>query len=151
AEARGLVAGATRILTALDQTPGGVAPRSDAFAASLGKTSPARRRSRSLWSALHLTPGRAAAAAVLFVAVGTALVVGNREKSMPSAAAHTKVVMERADTVPLGSGAPGASAGKAVVLAAPQMPATVVGRRARAASKSATRQEVAPSPAIAPV
>src|SRR5436305_728077 len=67
AEARGLVAGATRILTALDQTPGGVAPRSETFAASLGKTSPARRRSRSLWSALYLTPGRAAAAAVLFV------------------------------------------------------------------------------------
>src|SRR5205823_6389894 len=51
AEARGFAAGASRILTALDQTPGGVAPRSATFDVK-------PRRSPSLWGALHLTPAR---------------------------------------------------------------------------------------------
>jgi anti-sigma factor RsiW len=50
AEARGLVAGASRILSALDDTPSVLAPRS-----SGGSTT---RRSSSLWNTLHLTPGR---------------------------------------------------------------------------------------------
>ena len=70
AEARGLIAGASRIITALDHTPGGVVPRS-----MPAGTSFAARRSRSLWNTLRLTPARAAAAAVVFLAAGTALVL----------------------------------------------------------------------------
>ena len=72
AEARGLVAGASRILTALDVVPSGVVPRSGS---TLGGGSNAPRRPRSLWTYLHMTPARAAAAAFLIVAAGTALVM----------------------------------------------------------------------------
>jgi anti-sigma factor RsiW len=78
AEARGLVAGASRILSALDDAPSAVAPRSATFAQSAR----AAQRSRSLWHVLHLTPSRAAAAAVLIVAAGTALVM---RQGMPKA------------------------------------------------------------------
>src|SRR5256885_7382952 len=77
-EARGFVAGASRILTALDQTPGGVAPRSPTFDVK-------QRRSASLWGALHLTPARAAAAALIFVAAGTALVARYANMAQPAA------------------------------------------------------------------
>ena len=78
AEARGFAAGASRILTALDQTPGGVAPRSATFDVK-------QRRSPSLWGALHLTPARAAAAALIFVAAGTALVARYANMAQPAA------------------------------------------------------------------
>ena len=72
AEARGLVAGASRILTALDGVPGGIVPKT----AAAGST-PRARRTRSLWTTLHLTPARAAAAAVVVLAAGSALVLRN--------------------------------------------------------------------------
>jgi hypothetical protein len=81
AEARGLVAGASRILTALDRVPGGVAPKTVASDDALRA-----RRSRSLWATLHLTPGRAAAAALVVVAAGTALVFHNAPNGARSAA-----------------------------------------------------------------
>src|SRR5947199_7204953 len=64
AEARGFVAGASRILTALDHTPADVAPRGAAFAAASARG----HRTRSVWTAFHLTPTRMAAAAVVIVA-----------------------------------------------------------------------------------
>ncbi|HEV8236389.1 MAG TPA: zf-HC2 domain-containing protein [Gemmatimonadaceae bacterium] len=73
AEARGLVAGASRILSALDDAPGGVVPRSATFADSRRA-----RPARSLWGVLRMTPVRAAAAAMLIVAGGTTLVMLNR-------------------------------------------------------------------------
>jgi anti-sigma factor RsiW len=84
AEARGLVAGASRILGSLDDVPSGVVPGS-AFT---------QRRSRSLWTRLHLSPARAAAAAVLIVAVGTTLVLRQapnegRRAALTSLAADT--------------------------------------------------------------
>lgn len=75
AEARGLVAGASRILSALDQTPAGVVPQ------SLGRGT-APRRSGSLWHTLRLTPARAAAAAVVVLAAGTALVIRNQPNDL---------------------------------------------------------------------
>src|SRR4051812_18946708 len=75
--ARGLVAGASRILTALDSVPGAIVPKTAA-----STTAPRARRTRSLWSSLHLTPARAAAAAVVVIAAGTALVL----RSAPNAA-----------------------------------------------------------------
>ncbi|HKW50032.1 MAG TPA: zf-HC2 domain-containing protein [Gemmatimonadaceae bacterium] len=81
AEARGLVAGASRILAALDDVPSGVVPRSGG---SLGGGSASgQRRPRSLWTYLHMTPARAAAAAFLIVGAGTVLVM--RERSSPTA------------------------------------------------------------------
>lgn len=77
AEARGLVAGASRILTALDAVPGGIVPKTASPAAATRA-----RRTRSLWTSLHLTPARAAAAAVVVIAAGTALVL----RSGPNAA-----------------------------------------------------------------
>ena len=75
AEARGLVAGASRILAALDDVPTGVIPRSGGALGGGGGGSSTSGRSRSLWNVLHLTPARAAAAAFLIVAAGTALVM----------------------------------------------------------------------------
>lgn len=72
AEARGLVAGASRILTALDVVPAGVVPKAGAAGGATRA-----KRTRSLWATLHLTPARAAAAAVVVLAAGTALVLRN--------------------------------------------------------------------------
>lgn len=73
AEARGLIAGASRILSALDDVPSGVVPNSPAFGTSGRRTG--GQRPRSLWNILHFTPTRAAAAAVVLAAAGTALVL----------------------------------------------------------------------------
>src|SRR5690242_11217154 len=80
AEARGLVAGASRILTALDSMPGGVVPKTSA--AGSGTRA---RRTNSLWTTLHLTPARAAAAAVVVLAAGSALVLRNAPNAARSA------------------------------------------------------------------
>ena len=64
AEARGMIAGATRIVSSLDIVRGGVIPKSTR-AASAG----------SIWRSLHLTPARAALAATLLIAVSTLLTV----------------------------------------------------------------------------
>ena len=81
AEARGLVAGASRILSALDGVPGGVVPKTTTAAASAMRA----RRPRSLWTTLHLTPARAAAAAVIVLAAGSALVIRNAPNAARSA------------------------------------------------------------------
>ena len=80
AEARGLVAGASRILTALDGVPGNVVPKTGV---SVGGSR--SRRTRSLWATLHLTPARAAAAAIVVMAAGTALVLRNAPNAARSA------------------------------------------------------------------
>ena len=56
AEARGMIAGSSRIISALDAVPGGVIPKS------------APAHSLSLWRLLRVTPARAAIAASLLVA-----------------------------------------------------------------------------------
>lgn len=93
AEARGLIAGASRILMALDDTPGGVVPRPAAGAPQIP-----RRRSESLWSTLRLTPARAAAAAVVFLAAGTALVVANRPNDKHATELVQMVTMPRGES-----------------------------------------------------
>src|SRR4051812_18468085 len=65
ADARGMIAGAARIVRALDIVPGGVVPR------ARGAATP----SRSLWHSLHLTPFRAALAASLMIAAASLTVV----------------------------------------------------------------------------
>jgi len=73
AEARGIIAGSARIVSALDDVPGGVIP---------GRaTSPAT--STSMWRRLRLTPGRAALAATILVAVSATLTLRSPSSSMP--------------------------------------------------------------------
>jgi hypothetical protein len=99
AEARGFIAGASRIISALDVVRGGVIPPS-------GSGAPARdqlaARRRSIWSTLHLTPARAAIAATVLVAVGSLLSVrgGRSGLDLESRAAADRAV-SRTEQVPL--------------------------------------------------
>ena len=65
AEARGIIAGSARIVSALDDVPGGVIPSGGRATASVTGT--------SVWRRLRLTPGRAALAATILVAVSATL------------------------------------------------------------------------------
>lgn len=66
AEARGLIAGASRIVAALDDAPGAGAP-------AWGRSTEALPTRRSVWSRLRVTPVRAALAAAIVVALGITL------------------------------------------------------------------------------
>ena len=106
ASARGLVAGATRIVSSLDAVRGGVVPEREA------RPSPARR---SLWTRLHLTPARAALAATLLVAVSSLLAVRHdardqRRFEMPAA----RVNAAATDSVVAPAKAPAPEAKKSV-------------------------------------
>jgi putative zinc finger protein len=88
AEARGLIAGATRVLGALDHVPAnvvppalqGAAPNESATSAagSSGVASLGERRRG--WRRLHFTPAWTAAAAVIVVAVGSLLVARQAQR-----------------------------------------------------------------------
>jgi hypothetical protein len=102
AEARGMIAGASRIVSSLDGVPGNVIPRSSGKAPARGW----------LWRSLRMTPGRAAIAATLLLAVGTMLTVQHapRDKSVnpvasaaPVAAAAPAIAQEPATTKPSAS------------------------------------------------
>ena len=81
AEARGLIAGASRIVAALDDVPAGTRPgwaTSAVTAAESSDVTPITRGvdpppQRSLWRWLRVTPGRAALAATILVALGITL------------------------------------------------------------------------------
>jgi putative zinc finger protein len=133
ADARGLVAGATRIVSALDVVRGGVIPGGGE------RSSPARR---SLWTRLHLTPARAALAATLLVAVSSLIAVRHdvrdrRRFEMPDA---------RVNAAPRPA-APRPAAAIDSVVAAPQAP---VARKATVPTKAAppaaeAKRSVAPT------
>lgn len=74
AEARGLIAGASRVVSALDDVPSGVTPvwGSAPAAATVGAAA-GTRGAGSAWRLLRVTPTRAAIAATLLVALGVAL------------------------------------------------------------------------------
>jgi putative zinc finger protein len=74
AEARGIIAGSARIVSALDAVPGGVIP---------GRTTRPTRGS-SAWRRLRLTPGRAALAATILLAVSTTLTLRSSSSPSPS-------------------------------------------------------------------
>ena len=67
AEARGLIAGASRVVRALDQTTTSAGPTWGQVTATTAANPPA---SRSTWRALRVTPLRAAIAATVLVALG---------------------------------------------------------------------------------
>ena len=82
AEARGLIAGASRVVAELDDVPAATRPAwaqsaladgggADGAPSAAGSAGPAAQR--SLWRWLRVTPGRAALAATIVVAVGITL------------------------------------------------------------------------------
>jgi hypothetical protein len=70
AEARGLIAGASRIVSSLDSVRGGVIPAKAPVVAA--------KRQRSVWRTLHLTPARAGLIAAALI--GVVLVEGRGER-----------------------------------------------------------------------
>ena len=116
AEARGLIAGASRIVSALDDVPAGARPawaQSEvdgadvAVGAALSTPSAA---DRSLWRRLRVTPARAAIAATILVALGLTLT-------------HDRIADQSTRvTFPAGHSEPRAGVGGGVVAAAPQAP-----------------------------
>ena len=72
ADARGLIAGAARIVSALDHVPSGVIPKSGTAATA----------SRPLGRVLRLTPFRAAMAASLIVAAGSLIAVQQKDRHL---------------------------------------------------------------------
>ena len=141
AEARGLVAGASRILTALDGVPGGIVPKTTTSSGALRA-----KRARSLWTSLHLTPARAAAAAVVVVAAGTALVLRSAPNAARSAiklanlSSDSAVTLQPAAPMAVPRAAPDSMASR--TLAAPTRGAT---SPARALIKEAAPRPVATS------
>ncbi len=73
AEARGMIAGAARIVGALDVAPGGVIPKQRGAAPA-----------RSMWRSLHLTPFRAALAASLMIAAASLAVIRRSDRFVSS-------------------------------------------------------------------
>ena len=74
AEARGLIAGASRIVASLDDVPAGTragwAQSAPESGAGLAPSSARERGEGTLWRWLHVTPARAAIAATILVALG---------------------------------------------------------------------------------
>jgi hypothetical protein len=148
AEARGLVAGASRILSALDHVPGNVVPRAGGGGGGpehdIGSAM-ARRRAPggegTLWRALRLTPARAAAAAVLIVAAGTLLVTRQQGSDLAISAVDSATVADTAaqgPAVSMPAVAPAALGGGAAQ--------TAVDQRSNRAQKgpSASKTEMIP-------
>jgi hypothetical protein len=118
AEARGLIAGASRIVAALDDVPAGAragwAQSAASGAAPAAAAAPADGTKplpdRSLWRWLRVTPGRAALAATILVALGITLTQGRIADD--SAKPMTSVLEpQRADAPTFDSGAAAALPG----------------------------------------
>jgi len=137
AEARGLVAGASRILAALDDVPAGVTPRG----AAGGGGSAMGDRSRSLWGRLHLSPLRAAAAALVFLAAGSVLVARSRPAAM-----RVDTAREAMSAASLPNAAPNASPNGASRRTSPVVAA---GQR-NAPDTTEPKSLAAAAPAVAP-
>jgi hypothetical protein len=84
AEARGLIAGASRVVSALDDVPSGVTP---AWGRAPAPALPSR--GSSTWRRLRVTPKRAAIAATILVALGVTL---TRQRIAPEAELATSKV-----------------------------------------------------------
>ena len=146
AEARGLIAGASRIVSSLDVVRGGVIPdtveRWNGGMVERGRRSGANRR--SVWGTLHLTPSRAGLVAA--VLIGIVLVEGRGERG--GGRGNNPVfrsqmpVGRRTDSV-LAASAPVAAA----VSRAPsaKAPATAGAAASTRAEKPAATKRVAPS------
>jgi len=138
AEARGFIAGASRIVSALDVVRGGVIPPSGSGTPATDQLAPRRR---SLWTTLHLTPTRAAIAATVLVAVGSMLSVrhvGRRDLELGSRAADRSV--RTTQPVPAAAPAPAPTAMDSVSTLAPR-PDTAGERREAAIANSVSAKK----------
>ena len=143
AEARGLIAGSSRILAALDAVPGGVLPSADAFAAlGTGGRRPATPAGRQWWRSVPL---RAAAAIVL---VGSVSWLATRSAVQREPASAAKVVMAPAEDRAAVADADTTSAAKPPVVEPQTKAAPSPGRTRRAATPTPRGFEV-PRPAPA--
>ena len=143
AEARGLVAGASRIVSSLDVARGNVIPKR-----------PAGGAGPSLWNSLHLTPARAALAATLMIAVSTLLTVRHNtsEKLVPPPAVATGEPSTAAPTAPPAaetrSAAPapasnaGPTAGRIVASSTPSKQTVGSPEKDRAESANKPKEEI---------
>jgi hypothetical protein len=119
AEARGLIAGASRIVAALDDVPvgtrpqwaqGTVVPGSAAAAAEPGPVGEPIPQA-SLWRWLRVTPGRAALAATILVAVGITLTY--QRTAVDSTPRSTMVLNPQQADVPASTSPEGAASNAA--------------------------------------
>ena len=141
AEARGLIAASTRILSALDDVPGGVVPASarPVPAAFDSQVSASRRArpARSMRAYVSI-----AAAAVVVVALG--LVV--REKSAPVTRAAPSVAARAIDADIGGGVAPQPETSMASASAAPKRASHVEAQKPRVPQPAAPKSQVAVAP-----
>ncbi len=147
AEARGLIAGASRVVAALDDVPSGTRPvwaQSEVGGADGTATEAAsaaeKAADRSLWRRLRVTPARAAIAATIIVALGLTLT-------------HERVAKESVVTLPAGHSVPRSGAGGGIAAApsvAPYKDATLDSAVARnlAIAQGSPSVEAARRPAI---
>jgi hypothetical protein len=91
AEARGLIAGASRIVRALDDEPSAAAP-------AWGTTSATRAGESRRWRFVRVTPARAAIAATLLVALGVTLTRPRAAVDTVTTASRTATITESAPT-----------------------------------------------------
>jgi hypothetical protein len=147
AEARGMIAGASRIVGALDAVPGGVIP----------KPKPAPVQSLSLWRLLRITPTRAAIAAALLVAA-SALVTKRHDTpdkmiphAPPVAAAHLTSPQRAPVSVVQAPPAGITAAAPAIVPELKQAPQKVAGAPSPATPPTAPAADVAAVAAVAAI
>jgi len=122
AEARGMIAGASRIVSSLDIVPGGVIP----------KSSRATKSSGSLWRSLRFTPSRAALAATLVIAVSTVLTLRHDTE--------TKIV----PTMSSNAAAPASAAIPPAAVPAPARDETRARQQPKAPTPSAVAEQAPP-------
>jgi hypothetical protein len=119
AEARGLIAGASRIVAALDGAPAGARPSWAQGAIPGGQVSDAAAGAASeaptgasVWRWLRVTPGRAALAATILVAIGITLTYDRAAMDSTPRSAVSVVNPQRTD-VPAATSPEGAASGAA--------------------------------------
>jgi hypothetical protein len=129
AEARGLIAGASRVVSALDDVPSGVTPAWGRAPSTANATNATRA---GAWRRFRVTPARAAIAATILVALGVTL---TRERTAPES--------ELAKSTVAAASSPAA----APVLPHDQLFDSAVKRNAEAASPPRV-VEAAPGPTV---
>jgi hypothetical protein len=142
AEARGFIAGASRIASALDVVPGNVIPSAPM---PTGASAAARN---SVWKRLKLTPARAAIAATILVGVASMFSVRHRDFQSASprdqiTASTPPAVGERATTPSAAAVAGGAAAAPAPAGPASAAPVSVAVDTAVVPQREAKRAQAA--------
>lgn len=144
ADARGLIAGATRIVSMLDGSRGGVIP----IIPPSARPQPAPR---SVWQRLHLSPSRAALAASILVAAGAVFTVRHEPSSPPGPApAVSSPVTSAPAPTPAAAPAPTSAPTPAAAPAPTPKDAHFDGRRAASTVNALAKPTQSPPPVPAP-